>query len=41
VIGHRVVYRDGHHLSATFARSLAPMLAAQIPKDPVAATAKR
>jgi peptidoglycan/LPS O-acetylase OafA/YrhL len=34
VLGHVTVYRDAHHLTATYARTLAPMLAAQIPKDP-------
>ncbi len=37
VVGHVTVYRDAHHLTATFARTLAPMLAAQIPKDPQSA----
>ncbi len=31
VIGHVVVYRDGHHLSATFARTMAWMLAEVLP----------
>ncbi len=34
VVGHVTVYRDAHHLTATYSRTLAPMLAAQIPKDP-------
>lgn len=26
VVNRKIVYRDGHHLTATFARSLAPAL---------------
>jgi hypothetical protein len=37
IVGHVVVYRDAHHLTETYAKTLARMLAAQIPKDPVAA----
>ncbi len=31
VLDDMIVYRDSHHLSATFARSLAPAMAAQLP----------
>jgi hypothetical protein len=31
VIGNMVVYRDYHHLTATFSRSLAPLIEAQLP----------
>jgi peptidoglycan/LPS O-acetylase OafA/YrhL len=33
VVGNVAVYRDRHHLTASYARTLAPMLAAQLP-DP-------
>lgn len=36
VVGNVVVYRDSNHLTATYAMTLAPMLAEQIPLDPVA-----
>jgi peptidoglycan/LPS O-acetylase OafA/YrhL len=32
VIDKMIVYRDSHHLTATFARSLAPVLASKLPK---------
>jgi hypothetical protein len=32
VIGKTIVYRDAHHLTATFARSLAPLMAARLPE---------
>jgi hypothetical protein len=31
VLAGMIVYRDSHHLTATFARSLAPALAAKLP----------
>jgi hypothetical protein len=31
VLGRILVYRDGHHLTATFARTLAPYLARELP----------
>ena len=31
VIGNKIVYRDYHHLTATFSRSLAPLIEAQLP----------
>jgi hypothetical protein len=36
VVGDVVVYRDRHHMTATYALTLTPMLAEQIPLDPVA-----
>jgi hypothetical protein len=36
VVGNVVVYRDWHHLTATYAMTLSPMLADQIPRDPCA-----
>jgi hypothetical protein len=35
VVDNRIVFRDAEHLTATFARSLAPVMAAQI--DPIVA----
>jgi peptidoglycan/LPS O-acetylase OafA/YrhL len=32
VVGHAVVYRDGHHMTASFARSLAPYLDEAMPE---------
>ncbi|MEM8747197.1 MAG: acyltransferase family protein [Actinomycetota bacterium] len=31
VVGNTTIYRDGHHMTASFARSLAPYLAAELP----------
>ena len=36
VVGNVVVYRDRHHLTGTYALTLSPMLADQIPRDPPA-----
>jgi hypothetical protein len=32
VVGNRLVYRDSHHLTATFAASLAPVLWKALPR---------
>jgi hypothetical protein len=32
VIDKTIVYRDSHHLTATFARALAPVMAAKLPE---------
>jgi hypothetical protein len=34
IVGNSVVYRDGHHLTATFARTLAPFLSERIDAAP-------